>query len=132
MSVIGKLNKIPVTITLRNQMSHFLEDTDTNSTVDSEIDSDIDSDIVSGMDSDLDSDITESDADFDTNVNDDPTITYSNDPASYLTDIELNNSTDTTEKTFYQTLECEPLDDTWMCSSGSKNHSLCIKFCSIG
>ena len=38
----------------------------------------------------------------------------------------------TTEKPFYQNLECEPLDKTWMCSSGSKNHSLCIKFCTVG
>ena len=29
-------------------------------------------------------------------------------------------------------LQCEPLDETWMCSSGSKNHSLCIKFCTAG
>ena len=43
-----------------------------------------------------------------------------------------NETTDTTEKPFYQNLECEPLDETWMCSSGSKNHSLCIKFCTVG
>ena len=32
----------------------------------------------------------------------------------------------------YQNSECEPLDNTWTCSSGSKNLSLCIKFCTIG
>ena len=36
------------------------------------------------------------------------------DPDSGVTDV-------TTEKPFYQNLECEPLDKTWMCSSGSKN-----------
>ena len=36
------------------------------------------------------------------------------------------------EEPFYQNLECEPLDKAWMCSSGSKNHSLCIKFCTKG
>ena len=48
------------------------------------------------------------------------------------TDAETEVIDVTTEKPFYQNLECEPLDETWMCSSGSKNHSLCIKFCSIG
>ena len=38
----------------------------------------------------------------------------------------------TTEIPHYKNQECEPLDDTWMCSSGSKNHSLCIKFCTEG
>ena len=47
------------------------------------------------------------------------------DPDSAVPDV-------TTEKPFYQNLECEPLDKTWMCSSGSKNHSLCIKFCTKG
>ena len=38
----------------------------------------------------------------------------------------------TTQTPVYQNSECEPLDDTWTCSSGSKNLSLCIKFCTIG
>ena len=58
-----------------------------------------------------DDDISATDTDMDTNID--------------VTDV-------TTEKPFYQNLECEPLDETWMCSSGSKNHSLCIKFCTIG
>ena len=41
-------------------------------------------------------------------------------------------TTVSTEAPFYQNLVCEPLDDSWMCSSGSKNHSLCIKFCTQG
>ena len=69
--------------------------------------------------------------------NDDVThvIDTSDDDIS-VTDTDMDTSMDvtdvTTEKPFYQNLECEPLDETWMCSSGSKNHSLCIKFCSIG
>ena len=44
------------------------------------------------------------------------------------TDTETNSTT----KPVHQNQLCEPLDETWMCSSGSKNHSLCIKFCSAG
>ena len=81
----------------------------------------------------MDTDGTGSGADLDTNLNDDTTdITNGGDAVANVTDSVSNNSTDTIAKPFYQTLECEPLDDSWMCSSGSKNHSLCIKFCSIG
>ena len=46
---------------------------------------------------------------------------------------QYNHPTITTTKIpLYQNLECEPLDDAWICSSGSKNLSLCIKFCTIG
>ena len=95
---------------------------------------------------------TDSDTDSDTNVEDSPNTDTnvidetSNDDVTHVidtsdddtsvtdTDMDTNNDvTDvTTEKPFYQNLECEPLDETWMCSSGSKNHSLCIKFCTIG
>ena len=44
------------------------------------------------------------------------------------TDSDTDQNSDTTTKPF----ECDPLDGTWMCSSGSKNHSLCIKFCTAG
>ena len=57
----------------------------------------------------------------------DTSDTINIEPTSY------NNPTImTTEIPLYQNLECEPLDDTWICSSGSKNLSLCIKFCTIG
>ena len=48
------------------------------------------------------------------------------------TDGNTNPTIDTSTKPVYQNLECEPLDETWMCSSGPKNHSLCIKFCTVG
>ena len=46
------------------------------------------------------------------------------------TDVTGTNDAHTNDS--HQNLECEPLDETWKCSSGSKNHSLCIKFCTIG
>ena len=49
------------------------------------------------------------------------TVQQNSDPAIITTQIPL-----------YQNLECESLDDTWICSSGSKHLSLCIKFCTIG
>ena len=39
---------------------------------------------------------------------------------------------DSTVKPLYQNSQCEPLDESWICSSGSRNHSLCIKFCTVG
>ena len=62
----------------------------------------------------------------------DNTDTDADTAAETGTDAETDVTDVITEKPFYQNLECEPLDETWMCSSGSKNHSLCIKFCSIG
>ena len=115
---------------------------ETNSDTDSVTDSVTDSDNDSDNNSDTDSD-TESDTDFphnDTNVVDE----ISNDDVTHATtdgdtpvmdtdvDTEMDPTEVTTEKPFYQNLECEPLDESWMCSSGSKNHSLCIKFCTIG
>ena len=69
--------------------------------------------------------------------NDDIThVIDTSDDHTSVTDTDVDTDIDvadvTTEKPFYQNLECEPLDETWMCSSGSKNHSLCIKFCTIG
>ena len=110
-------------------------DSDTGTNSDSDIGSDTgsDSDGNSGAHTD-DIDST----DNGTNVDDES----SNDDATNDDSIDSTDSNDTTdateapdittEKPFYQNLECEPLDDTWMCSSGSKNHSLCIKFCTIG
>ena len=81
-------------------------------------------------------------SDTDTNAIDETTsddvtdVTDTTDADANDTDADTDAETEvtdvTTEKPFYQNLECEPLDETWMCSSGSKNHSLCIKFCSIG
>ena len=106
---------------------------------------DTDSETDSGTDSDAD---VEDSLDTDTNEVDetssgdatDVTDTLDNDitgpDADAIIDADTHAETDvtneTTEKPFYQNLECEPLDETWMCSSGSKNHSLCIKFCTVG
>ena len=43
-----------------------------------------------------------------------------------------SNTDLTNETTQSQNLQCEPLDETWMCSSGSRNLSLCVKFCTVG
>ena len=51
---------------------------------------------------------------------------------AHTTDESTDPIIDATQKPLYQNLECEPLGETWMCSSGSKNHSLCIKFCTVG
>ena len=51
---------------------------------------------------------------------------------AHTTDENTDLTIDVTQKPLYQNLECEPLGETWMCSSGSKNHSLCIKFCTVG
>ena len=87
------------------------------------------------------SDETESEIDFedggdasdiDTSV--DGEIT-SNDVADVTDSIDAHTtqSTDlTNETTLSQNLQCEPLDETWMCSSGSRNLSLCVKFCTLG
>ena len=67
---------------------------------------------------------------------------YATDSSDGVTDVTTTLDTDTTDATtdpivettkpMHQNLKCEPLDETWKCSSGSKNHSLCIKFCTIG
>lgn len=88
-------------------------------------------------DSSIDPDVDGEDAsDADTSVVDE---TSSGDVTDVTDTIDENTADenteptiDTTPKPVYQNLECEPLDETWMCSSGSKNHSLCIKFCTVG
>ena len=48
-------------------------------------------------------------------------------------DADLTDSpNDTTEKPVDQHHQCEPLDDNWTCSSGSKQQSLCFKSCTVG
>ena len=59
---------------------------------------------------------------------DEPEMTESTDTG----EPEVTTTPNDTTSSFYQDLECEPLDGSWMCSSGSKNHSLCIKFCTVG
>ena len=46
------------------------------------------------------------------------------------TNVTGTNDVHTTDSD--QNLQCETLDEAWMCSSGSKNHSHCIKFCTAG
>ena len=87
----------------------------------------------SGIDSVVDD---ENDSEIDINLVDQASsggLTGSTDTLEVeTTNINTEPTNDATDKPFYQNLECEPLDKTWMCSSGSKNHSLCIKFCTEG
>ena len=92
-----------------------------------------DSDVTSSddTDSEISSDIDGEDAsDTETSVVDE---TSSSDVTDETDTIDAHTTDENTDqKPLYQNLECEPLDGTWMCSSGSKNHSLCIKFCTVG
>ena len=93
---------------------------------DSEISTDIDGEDASDTDTNV---VDETSSGDDTDVTD--TIdAHTTDENS--TDENTDLTIDATQKPLYQNLECEPLDETWMCSSGSKNHSLCIKFCTVG
>ena len=94
-----------------------------------------DEELSDDTDSSIDPDVDDEDA-SDTSVVDE---TSSGDVTDVTDTIDENTADenteptiDTTPKPVYQNLECEPLDETWMCSSGSKNHSLCIKFCTVG
>ena len=87
--------------------------------------SDTDTNKVDETSSSNDMDITDT-IDADSTAKETYEYTHADtDPDSGVTNV-------TTVKPFYQNLECEPLDKTWMCSSGSKNNSLCIKFCTKG
>ena len=121
---------------------------------DSEVDSVVDSGALDDIDTDTDANVTDNVADsMDTNDgsldvtestdidDDEPVVTESTDTTDR--EPEVTESTDTKEpdvtttqnditSSFQQNLECEPLDETWLCSSGSTNHSLCIKFCTVG
>ena len=107
--------------------------TDSDVTFSGDTDSEIDSEDISDTDTNA---IDETSSDDVTDVTDitdaDNTDTDADTGGETGTDAETDVTDVTTEKPFYQNLECEPLDETWMCSSGSKNHSLCIKFCTIG
>ena len=107
--------------------------TDSDVTFSGDTDSEIDSEDISDTDTNA---IDETSSDDVTDVTDttdaDNTDTDADTGAETGTDAETDVTDVTTEKPFYQNLECEPLDETWMCSSGSKNHSLCIKFCTVG
>ena len=99
---------------------------DTNSDTESDTNSDTDSDTDSPYnDTNVVDETSNDDVTHDTTDGDTPVMDNDVDTDMDLTEV-------TTEKPFYQNLECEPLDESWMCSSGSKNHSLCIKFCTIG
>ena len=87
---------------------------------------------------DADSEI-DSDADREDDSNTDTSVVgeISSDDVTEMTDTidahTTESSTDLADDTtLSQNLQCEPLDETWMCSSGSTNHSLCIKFCTAG
>ena len=90
-------------------------------------------DTDSGISSDTDS---EDASDTDTSVVDESSsgdVTDVTDTIdAHTTDENTDPTIDATQAPLYQNLECEPLGETWMCSSGSKNHSLCIKFCTVG
>ena len=79
--------------------------------------------------SEIDSD-GEDGSDIDTSV--DGEIT-SDDVADVTDNIDAQSNTDlTNEIILAQNLQCEPLDETWMCSSGSRNLSFCVKLCTPG
>ena len=81
----------------------------------SEIDSDTDAENASDIDTSMIGEIT------------------SDDVADVTDNIDAQSNTDlTNEIILAQNLQCEPLDETWMCSSGSRNLSLCVKFCTVG
>ena len=84
-------------------------------------DSSIDPDVDGGDASDADTSVVD-----ETSSGDVTDVTDTID--ANTTDSDADQNSDTTTKPF----ECKPLDGTWMCSSGSKNHSLCIKFCTAG
>ena len=84
----------------------------------SEIDSDSDGENASDIDTSMIGEITSDDVADVTDTIDDHT-TQSN------TDL-------TNEIILAQNLQCEPLDETWMCSSGSRNLSFCVKLCTPG
>ena len=93
-------------------------------------------DTDSGIDSDVDggdiSDTETGDEDSSGDVTDVADTIDADTTEADTTDGNTNPTIDTSTKPVYQNLECEPLDETWMCSSGPKNHSLCIKFCTVG
>ena len=78
--------------------------------------------------SEIDSD-GEDGSDIDTSV--DGEIT-SDDVADVTDTIDDHATQTSTEIILAQNLECEPLDETWMCSSGSRNLSFCVKLCTLG
>ena len=87
---------------------------------------------------DTDSEI-DSDADREDDSNTDTSVVgeISSDDVTEMTDTidahTTESSTDLADDTtLSQNLQCEPLDETWMCSSGSRNLSLCVKFCTLG
>ena len=79
--------------------------------------SDSDTSVVDNNSSDVTSDVTEVDE-----------VTDVTNTLQTNTDLTI----DSTMKPSYQNSQCEPLDESWICSSGSRNHSLCIKFCTVG
>ena len=106
---------------------------DTDSETDLEIDSDTNVEDAPDTDTNGVDETSSSDGlDMTDSSNADNSATETDEDTNADTDVNSDVTDVTTEKPFYQNLECEPLDETWMCSSGPKNHSLCIKFCTIG
>ena len=109
-------------------------DSEVDSVVDSgaldDIDTDTDNDTIDNLTDSIDSDNGEPDIVTESpDIDDDkPEVTESTDSG----EPEVTTTPNDTTSSSYQDLECEPLDETWLCSSGSKNHSLCIKFCTVG
>ena len=96
---------------------------------------------VTLSDSETDADDSETDADDkgdsenDTSVADETSsdVTTTTNTVETQTIVANTDLTiEPTTKPAYQNLECDSLDETWICSSGSRNHSLCIKFCTVG
>ena len=95
----------------------FSDSSDSGTDSSEEDQSDSDTSVVDETSSAVTSDVTEVDE-----VTDVTNTIHTN------TDLTI----DSTMKPLYQNSQCEPLDESWICSSGSRNHSLCIKFCTVG
>ena len=106
--------------------------TEKNSCDDDVIETDeiLSDDIESEIDSDADG---ENASDIDTSVVGEIASDDVADLTDTIDDHTTQSSTDlTTEIILAQNLQCEPLDETWMCSSGSRNLSFCVKLCTLG
>ena len=106
--------------------------TEKNSCDDDVIDTDeiLSDDTESEMDSDTDG---EDASDIGTSVVGEITSDDVADVTDNIDNHTTQSSTDlTNEIILTQNLQCEPLDETWMCSSGSRNLSFCVKLCTLG
>ena len=107
-------------------------ETEKNSCDDDVADTDgtLSDDTDSGIDSEGDG---EDASDTDTSVAGEISSDDTTDAADTIDADTTESNTDLADDTtLSQNLQCEPLDETWMCSSGSRNLSLCVKFCTVG